>query len=63
MQSEPALVQLEAVPSYLITNYMREEANPPITTTSFQTVVESYKVSPEPHLLQTKQSQTLRGVP
>jgi len=34
-----------------------EEADPHLTTASFQGVVEKDKVSPEPLLLQTKQSQ------
>ena len=37
--------------------YLREEADPCLTTTSFQEVVESDKVSPDPAFLQTKQSQ------
>jgi len=37
--------------------YMGEEANPHLNTASFQVVVESDKVSPEPYLLQTEQPQ------
>jgi len=36
---------------------MGEEANSHLTATSFQAAVESYKVSPEPPLLQAEQSQ------
>ena len=35
-------------PSHPITSFMREEADPHFTTTSFQEVVGSYNVSPEP---------------
>ena len=45
---EPSLVQLEAIPSSPITSYAREEANPQLTTTSLQVVIESNKVFPEP---------------
>ena len=47
-------MQLEAIPSGLIASYMGEETEPHLTTASFQVLVESYKVSPEPPLLQTK---------
>ena len=57
VQPEPFLVQLEAIPSSPITDYMGEEADPQLTTTSLWVVIESNKVSPEPPLLQTKQSQ------
>ena len=53
MQPEPPLVHLEAIPSYPITSYAEEEADPHLTTTFFQVVVEGNKVSPEPPLLQT----------
>jgi len=33
-------VQLEAIPSSPITNYTREEADPQLTTTSLQVVIE-----------------------
>ena len=35
------LLQLEAVPSSSIASYIREEANPGLSTTSLQVVVES----------------------
>ncbi|KAK4820222.1 hypothetical protein QYF61_021727 [Mycteria americana] len=40
-----------------IASYLGEETDPHLSTTSFQAVVESDKVSPQPPLLQTKQSQ------
>jgi len=48
-------MQLEAIASHLITSYLGEETNTCLTVTSFQTAVESNKVSPQPPLLQTKQ--------
>ena len=39
---------------------MRDEADPKLTTTSLQVVTESTKVSTEPPLLQTEQSQLLQ---
>ena len=56
-QSEPPVAQLEAIPSSPVTSYMREEADPQLTATSLQVVIESNMVSPEPPLLQTEQSQ------
>ncbi|KAK4821425.1 hypothetical protein QYF61_019703 [Mycteria americana] len=56
-QSKPPLVQLEAISSHSITCYLGEETDPHLSTTSFQAVVESRKVSPQPPFLQTKQSQ------
>ena len=53
IQPEPPLVQLEAIPSSPITSYTREEADPQLTATSLQAVIECSKVSPEPLLLQT----------
>ena len=50
-------MQLEASPYSPITSYVEKEANTHFTTTSFQVTVKSYKVSSEPPLLQTKQSQ------
>jgi len=49
-------MQREAIPSRPIAGYMGEEANSPLITTSFQVVVESDEVSPEPPLLQIKLS-------
>ena len=48
------MTQLKAITSSPLTRYLGEEANPHLDTTSFQVVVE---LSPEPPLLQTKQSQ------
>ena len=48
VQPEPSLAQLEAIPSSPITSHTREEADPQLTTTSLQVVIE---VSPEPPLL------------
>jgi len=53
-------MQLEAISSHPITSYLGEETDPHFTTTSFQVVVESDKVSPQPPLLQTKQLQFLQ---
>jgi len=57
IQSKPPLMQLEAISSHSITSYLGEETNTHLTPTSFQVVVESSKVSPQPPLLQTKQPQ------
>ncbi|KAK4826281.1 hypothetical protein QYF61_006728, partial [Mycteria americana] len=57
IQSKPPLAQLEAISSCPITCYLGEETNPHLSTTSFQVVVESDKVSPQPPFLQAKQSQ------
>ena len=46
-----------AISSSPIISYLREEANPRLTSTSLQEVVECNKVSPEPPFLHTKQSQ------
>ena len=60
IQPEPSLAQPEAIPSLPITSYVGEEADPNLAATSFQGVIESGKVFPEPPLLQTKQSQFLQ---
>ncbi|KAK4822062.1 hypothetical protein QYF61_008871 [Mycteria americana] len=57
IQSKPPLVQLEAISSCPITCYLGEETDPHLSTTSFQVVEESDKVSPQPPFLQAKQSQ------
>ncbi|KAK4829031.1 hypothetical protein QYF61_001806 [Mycteria americana] len=57
IQSKTLLAQLEAISSHPITCYLGEETDPHLTTTSFQAVVESDKVSPQPPLLQAKQPQ------
>ena len=49
--------QLNAISSCAITCYLGEETSIHLTTTSFQVVVESHKVSPQPPLLQAKQPQ------
>ncbi|KAK4824612.1 hypothetical protein QYF61_016881 [Mycteria americana] len=54
IQSKPPLVQPEAISSRPITCYLEEQANANLATTSFQVVVESKKVSPQPPLLQAK---------
>ena len=59
IQSKPPLVQLEAVSSHPIASYLIEETDPHLATPSFQVVVESDKVSPQPPLLQAEQPQFL----
>ena len=54
------MAQLEAIPSSPITSHTREEADPQLTTTSLQVVIECSKVSPEPPLLQGEQPQLLQ---
>ncbi|KAK4825912.1 hypothetical protein QYF61_003407 [Mycteria americana] len=56
IQSKPSLAQLEAISSCPIACYSGEETESHLATTSFQVVVESEKVSPQP-LLQAKQPQ------
>ena len=50
-------MQFEAIASRPIASYSGEETNTCLTTASFQVVVESNKVPPQPPLLQTKQPQ------
>ena len=50
-------MQLEAIASHPIARYLGEETNTCLTATSFQVVVESSEVPPQPPLLQTKQPQ------
>ncbi|KAK4810257.1 hypothetical protein QYF61_013072 [Mycteria americana] len=57
IQSKPLLMQLEAISSCPIACYLGEETDPHLSTTSFQAVVESDKVSPQPPVLQAKQPQ------
>jgi len=59
-QSKPPVMQLEAIASRPIASYLGEETNTCLTTTSFQVVVESNKIPPQPPLLQTKQCQFLQ---
>jgi len=57
IQSEPPLTQLEAIAPHPIASYLGEETNTCLTTSSFQVAVESSKVSLQPPLLHTKQSE------
>ena len=57
MQPESPLAQLQVIPSSPIASYTGEEADSHLTTVSLQVVVESNKITPEPTLLQTEQSQ------
>jgi len=57
IQSKPPPAQLEAISSHPITSYLGEETNTHLATISFQVVVESDKISPQPPLLQTEQPQ------
>jgi len=57
VQSKPPLMQLEAIASSPIASYLGEETNTCLTAPSFQVVVESSKVPPQPPVLQTKQPQ------
>jgi len=56
-QSKSPLMQLEAISSHPIASYLGEEIIIYLTTTSFQVVVETNEVPPQPPLLQTKQPQ------
>ncbi|KAK4832178.1 hypothetical protein QYF61_020958 [Mycteria americana] len=57
IQAKPPLAQLEVVSSCPMACYLGEETDPHLATTSFQGVVESNKVSPQPPFLQAKQPQ------
>jgi len=57
MQSEPPLMQVEAIASRPFAGYLGEETNTHLTTPSCQGAVESHKVPPRPPLLQTEQPQ------
>jgi len=48
-------MQHEAIASHPIAGYLGEETTSHLTTTSFQVVVESDKVPPQPPLLQAEQ--------
>ena len=50
-------MQPEAIPSGPVAYYLGEESDPHLPIASHLIVIESDKVSPEPPLLQTKQSQ------
>lgn len=54
IHSKPPLAHLDAVPSLSVTCYFWEETNPHVAIVSFQAVVESNKVPPEPPFLQAK---------
>ena len=60
LNAQSPLAKLEAIPSRPIASYMGEDADPHLTSASLQADVDSNKVSPEPPLLQTKQSQLLQ---
>ncbi|KAK4826770.1 hypothetical protein QYF61_011397 [Mycteria americana] len=57
IQSKPPLVQLEAISSCPMACYLGKETDTHLATTSFQVVVESDKVSPQPPFLLAKQPQ------
>lgn len=57
VQQKSPLAQLEVIPCSPVTSHKGEAANTQFITTSYQVVVDSDKVSPEPPHLQTKQSQ------
>ncbi|KAK4818594.1 hypothetical protein QYF61_015456 [Mycteria americana] len=57
IQSKPPLAQLEAISSCPIACDLGEETNTHLSTTSFQVVVGSEKISPQPPFLQAKQPQ------
>jgi len=57
IQSKPPLTQIEGIAFHPIASYLGEEINTCLTTLSFQVVVESNNVPPQPPLLQSKQSQ------
>ena len=57
IRSKPSLAHLEAVFSYPVTSFLGEEIDTHLTTISFEMVVESNKVSPQPGFLQAKQPQ------
>ena len=50
-------MQLEYFASCPVASYLGEETNTRLTTASFQVVIESDKVPPQPPLLQTAQLQ------
>ena len=57
IQSKPPLTQHDSIASCPVISYLGEEINTRLTTTSFQVLVESDKISLQPPLLQTKQPQ------
>ncbi len=54
LMSSLKLAQLESIPSSPMASYVGEEANTHLTTITLQVVIENYKVSLEPSLLQKK---------
>lgn len=50
IQPQPPLALLEAIPSCPVVRYLEEEASSHLTTTHFQTTVESNEISLEPHI-------------
>ncbi|KAK4820565.1 hypothetical protein QYF61_001628 [Mycteria americana] len=60
IQSKPPLAQLETISSCPIACYLGEETDSHLSTTSFQVVVESNKVSPQPPFLQATQPKFLQ---
>lgn len=50
VQPAPPLLQLEATSSLPVSGCLGEEANPDLAAPSFQAIVESLKVTPEPPL-------------
>ncbi|KAK4833009.1 hypothetical protein QYF61_027111 [Mycteria americana] len=63
IQSKPPLAQLEAISSHPIACYLGEETDPHLSTASFQAVVESDEVSPQPPFLQAEQPQFPQPLP
>ncbi|KAK4815248.1 hypothetical protein QYF61_023695 [Mycteria americana] len=63
LSSKPPLAQLEAISSCPMACYLGEETNTHLAATSFQIVVESDKVSPQPPFLQAKQPQVPQPLP
>jgi len=57
IRSKPPPAQPEAVSSHPIASYLGEDTNAHLTTTSFEVVVESNKVSPPPPFLEAEQPQ------
>ena len=58
IQSEPPLMQLEAIASCPVGSFLGEETNTLLITTTFHVIVENNKVSPQPPPLHTKQPQS-----
>ena len=54
IQCKPSLTLHEAISFHPITSYQGEETNTHLVTTSFQVVLESNEVSPQPPFLQAE---------